>query len=675
MPRPLLVVAVVLASLSQAVAEDLTVLPNEIGGGAPAEMMHEYLMGLVEAALDRRDTEYEKIKTPQDVVAHQKGMRQFYVDQLGGFPERTPLNAKVVEKRDGDGCRIEKVVYESQPRLFVTALLYLPKTEPPYPGVLVPCGHSGNGKASEAYQSVCILLAKNGLAALCYDPIEQGERYQLLDEKGKPLAGGTTGHSIVGVGSTLLGRNTATYRIWDGMRSIDYLQDRPDIDPKLIGCTGNSGGGTLTSYLMALDERIACAAPSCFLTSTRRLLEVCGPQDAEQNIHAQVSGGMTHADYVLMRAPKPTLMCTATHDFFPIDGSWATFREAKRIYGRLGFAERVDLIETDARHGFSTQLRVGTVRWMRRWLLKIDDAITETEPTILTDEEALCTPRGQVMLIEGARTTYDINNDLEEQLSAVRKKFWQTTDKQKALAEVRRITGIRNLVELPKPPCEKVGELKRDGYRIEKLILRPEPGIWLPALAFLPDKPNGDACLYLHDKGKEVDADAGGPIDKLARQGNIVLAVDLRGFGETAKSREQSKSGLAGHIGPEWKGLYLAYMLEKPYLAMRAEDVMVCARFLAQYNAAGKPNRVHLVSVGRVGPVALHAVALEPQLFASAKLQNSLVAWASLLETPLAKSQFINVVHGVLRTYDLPDLLATLPADKLTVVDPVEKLE
>ncbi len=675
MTRPLLTVAAVLVIFSQAVAEDLTVLPKEIDGVVPSKMMHEYLMGLAEAALDRRDAEYEKIKTPEHIDRYQRAMREFYLDQLGGLPQRTPLNAKVVEKRDRDGYRIEKVIYESQPKLFVTAILYLPKTEPPYPGVLVPCGHSGNGKACEAYQSACILLARNGLAALCYDPIEQGERYQLLDEKGKPRVGGTTGHSIVGVGSTLLGRNTATYRIWDGMRGIDYLQSRPEIDPTRIGCTGNSGGGTLTSYLMALDKRIVCAAPSCYLTSTRRLLEVCGPQDAEQNIHAQVSRGMTHAEYIMMRAPKPTLMCTATHDFFPIDGSWVSFRQAKRLYGRLGFAERVDLIETDARHGFSTQLRVGAVRWMRRWLLKIDDAITETKPTILTDEEALCTPHGQVMLLEGARSTYDINNDLEKQLSAVRKKFWQTTDKQKALAAVRRITGIRNVAELPKPKCEKLGEIKRDGYRLEKLILRPEPGICLPALAMLPDKPNGDACLYLHDKGKETDAAAGGPIEKLVRQGKIVLAVDIRGFGETAVSRSQPKGGIAGHIGPEWKELYLAYMLEKPYLAMRAEDVMVCARFLAQYNAAGKPNRVRLVSIGQTGPAALHAIALEPQLFASAKLQKSLVSWASLLKTPLAKSQFINVVHGALKTYDLPNLAATLPPDKLTIVDPVEKLE
>ena len=151
-----------------------------------------------------------------------------------------------------------------------------------------------------------ILLAKNGMASFCYDPIEQGERYQLLDDGGKPLVGGTTAHSLVGVGSTLLGRNTATFRVWDGMRAIDDLQSRQEIDPQRIGCTGNSGGGTLTSYLMALDPRIVCAAPSGYLCGFRRLCETIGPQDAEQNIHGQIALGMDHADYILARAPKPT---------------------------------------------------------------------------------------------------------------------------------------------------------------------------------------------------------------------------------------------------------------------------------------------------------------------------------------------------------------------------------
>jgi dienelactone hydrolase len=650
-------------------AEDLTVLGDKLDGVAPPDMVHAYLLGKTHAALDRRKEAFEKLKTPEEVAAYQKRMREFFVEQLGGFPERTPLDARVVERMDRDGYRIEKVIYQSRPRLYVTALLYLPDAKPPYPGVLVPCGHSGNGKANEPYQRACILLAKNGMAALCYDPIEQGERYQLLDEKGKPILGGTQAHSMVGVGSILLGRNTATFRVWDGIRGIDYLAGREEIDPKRIGCTGNSGGGTLTAYLMALDERIACAAPSCYLTSLGRLMDTIGPQDAEQNIHAQIAFGMDHADYVHMRAAKPTLMCTATRDFFDIGGSWDTFREAKRLYGRLGFAERVDLVENDAEHGFNSSLRVAAVRWMRRWLLGVDDAITEPDFPILTDQEATCTPRGQVMLLDGARSTYDLNLDLESQLAEKRKKFWKETAPADAMAEVRRITGIRKLADLPEPKVEKAGQLPREGYRVEKLILKPEPGIALPALAFVPETKSGDAYLYLNAEGKQADAAPGGPIEKLVKAGNVVLAVDLRGLGETQPAgKEHAYDDL---LGKDWRDVSIAYMLDTSYLAMRAEDVLVCARFLATYEAGAAPNRVHLASIGLVGPPALHAAALEPRCFASVSLARSLANWSDLLRAPLAKQQYVHTVHGALKCYDLPDLLGTLPADKVTVSEAV----
>jgi len=655
-------------------AEDFRVL-SDAGDVPPQEMLHQYLMTRVRAAMDRRGAHYETLKTPEDLAKYQKQMRQVFVEAIGGFPDRAPLNPRVVGSEDRDGYRVEKIIFESQPRHFVTAVLYLPDVSPPYPGVLVPCGHSGNGKAAEAYQRISVLLAKNGLAALCYDPIDQGERYQLLDEEGKPLAGGTTAHCLVGVGSTLLGRNTATFRIWDGMRAIDYLQSREEIDPQRIGCTGNSGGGTLTSYLMALDDRIVCAAPSCYLCGFRRLTETIGPQDAEQNIHGQIASGLDHADYLLIRAPKPTLMCTATHDFFDIDGAWDCFRQAKRFYTRLGFPERVALVETDATHGFSPDLRVGTARWMRRWLLEVDDAITESDFPVATDEQLQCTPRGQVMLLDGARNTYDLNVELAEKLAKERKQFWKQADNAEARRKVRQITGIRDLADLPEPECKVVASTEHHGgHRLQKLILRVEEGISLPALAFLPKKRSGDAYLYLHADGKQTDAGPGGPIDELLDRGHLVLAVDLRGLGETA-SEGSSKRGIAGHVGPQWKDFYLAYLLGTSYLAMRTEDVLASARFLAAFEAGEKPNRVHLISVGRVGPPALHAVALEPGLFASLSLGQCLVSWDNVLRTPMATNQFENAVHAALKTYDLPDLLATLPKGKLTVTEPFDALE
>ena len=206
----------------------------------------------------------------------------------------------------------------------------------------------------------------------------------------------------------MLGQNLATYRIWDGIRSIDFLAGRDDIDESRIGCTGNSGGGLMTSYLMALDPRIVAAAPSCFITTTRRKNDDPGPGDAEQNIYAQTAYGMDHPDYVLMRAPKPTLILAATRDFVPIAGAWETFRQAKRLYTRMGVAERVDLVEADEEHGFSLHLRTGACRWMRRWLLNRVDEVTESDFDVFSDRQLQCTPRGQVLLLEGARSVFQL---------------------------------------------------------------------------------------------------------------------------------------------------------------------------------------------------------------------------------------------------------------------------
>jgi cephalosporin-C deacetylase-like acetyl esterase len=258
--------------------EDLNVLPVQIDGGPARQMLSRYLKKRAYEAIDRREAEYEKLKTVQQIAEHQARQREFFFQQLGPLPERTPLNPRLVGTIDGDGYRIEKIIFESQPKHYVTALLYLPAGDnssegkrQKIPAVLVPCGHTSNGKIG--YQKPCILLAKNGIAAFCYDPIGQGERYQILDEAGKPRFRSTTEHTLVGAGCIPLGRNAATYRVWDGMRALDYLCTRDDIDANRLGCTGNSGGGRLTEYLMALDPRIVCAAPGCCVTSFRRRIE------------------------------------------------------------------------------------------------------------------------------------------------------------------------------------------------------------------------------------------------------------------------------------------------------------------------------------------------------------------------------------------------------------------
>ncbi len=641
--------------------ENLAVLEPKPGQAAPGEMLYTSLQRDVDAALDRRQDRYEQLKTVDDVAAYQQELKAFFLEQLGGFPARTPLNARTVAVLDRDGYRIEKVIFESRPGFHVTGLLHLPVTPGPYPAVLVPCGHSANGKASEAYQAGSILMARNGVAAFCFDPFGQGERYQVLSEEGKPRHGTTTEHTLAGAGCILLGLNAATYEIWDGMRAIDYLQSREDVDPKRIGCAGNSGGGTQTAYFMALDDRIQCAAPSCYITSLRRLTDTIGPQDAEQNIHGQIAHGMDHADYIIMRAPKPTLLCCATRDFFDIQGAWDSFRQAKRVYTRLGLPEGVDLVETDEEHGWTVNLRLGNARWMRRWLLELNAPLTEAECVILTDEEAQCTERGQVLLLDGARSVYDLNAELEAGYVAGRAALW-SGDTGAALARVREIADIRPLDQVPECTVETLGTVERGGYRIEKQVFVPSDGIAVPALRFVPAQPGGVIRLYAHGGGKQAEAAPGGAIEALVKQGVTVVAVDLPGLGETTSAKDP-KGGFSTRFSPNWKEFFLAYQLDRSLLGMRAESVLMLAR------AVG--GNVQAVGVGEAGPAVLHAAALEPALFASVQLERSLETWTSIVTTREHTLQLANCVHGALRAYDLPDLVASL-GDKIAVVKPVD---
>ncbi|NUM56163.1 MAG: hypothetical protein HUU46_21190 [Candidatus Hydrogenedentes bacterium] len=618
----------------------------------PAQMMETYLRAKTVEAFDRRAEAYEKIKTPEDCAAHQQRIRDFFVQQLGGWPEKTPLNPRIVDTLDRGAYTIEKVIYESRPQFYVTALMYLPKSKPPYPAVLFPCGHDPNGKAGEAYQRACAFLAANGIAVLCYDPIGQAERSQLLDENGKQKYNSTIEHTLVTVSCIPLGTNVAAFRIWDGIRGIDYLQSRDDIIKDKIGCTGNSGGGTLTTYISALDDRVYCAAPSCYITSLKDLILKDGPHDGEQCIAGQLAFGMDHGDYLMARAPKPTMVLCATRDFFPINGVWDTYRVTKRFYTRLGYPERLEIAEADEEHGYTPLLRQAMVRWMKRWLLSVDDTVTEPDVTILADDEAQVTTEGQVLKIAGARSVWDINSDLADQLAEQRIAARATESEESLLAKVREITGIRPLSVLAAPQSKTVATARQQGYAVESYELIPEPGLVIPAILYVPDGAPVKAVLYVAQEGK---ASVAPQCEALARQGALVLAIDLPDTGET-KSSWSHGDEWEKFFGPSYKAVMLAYQLDRPILTMWAENIQTCARFLRGLPESDD-SLVDLIAVGTTGPAALHAVALDSdKTIRSLELVNAPESWDTAVRTPEGQGQFITSVHGALRTYDLSDL-------------------
>ena len=658
--------SVALASASAADRGELRVLSLETTP-APQKMLYTYLSNAAQKLFDVRRAVVVELKTPEDVHRRQAEIREKFLAALGGFPERTPLNARVVGALDGPGCRLERVIYESRPEHHVTASLFLPTGSGPgpFPGVLVPCGHSANGKGAEPYQRACILMAQNGIAVLCFDPIGQGERAQLLDQTGKPaISGSTTEHSLIGVGALLVGGNTAAFNIWDGIRGLDYLAGRPEVDPQQLGCTGNSGGGTLTAYLMALDERIVAAAPSCYITTLERLFATLGPQDAEQNITGQVAFGMEHADYLMLRAPRPTLICVGTRDYFDITGAWTTFREAKQLYGLLGYGERVDLFEYNDEHGFSRPRRQAAMRWMRRWLSHKDDAQVEGEFPIFTDPQLQCTRTGQALDDFKGRSAFDLSREKANELVAQRAAFQAGHSREEWVQEVRRLIG------LPESPAAvhpvEVSRLQRDGMTIRKLTFETTPGILVPGLWYEPAAGSDKVLtLVIHGRGKQAVANAGGILESEAQAGRRALALDLRGIGETAPGEPATNKLL----GTDPREAFLALHLSRPLLGQRVADVLAVVGGLIEEGVS----EIRLTGMGAAGPVALHAALLEPRL-AALGLNGCVVSWTDVVHTPLAVNQLTNVVPNALAVYDLPDLAAALAPRPLWLVDPVNAL-
>jgi len=613
------------------------------------------------AAMDQRDQAFEELKTSELIAARQTELKEFMIRQLGGFPERTPLNSRTVKTLQGDGFRIECVVFESRPNHHVTANLYVPEGPGPFPGVVVSSGHSRTAKTAEYNQRFALMMVSQKIAALCFDPIGQGERSQVLDAEHEPEhVGTTTEHSLMGVGSILVGRNTATYRIWDAMRAIDYMVSRPEVDPAKIGFTGCSGGGTLTSYVMALDDRVACAAPACYLTTFRRLIETLGPQDAEQNIFGQLEFGMDQTDYVVMRAPRPTLISSTTQDFFDIRGSWENFRQAKRIYGRLGFPERVDLVEIEGQHGVQPQNLATIAHWMNRWLRQVDQPVAIASLTTRAPEELLCLESGQVLTLPGEKSVFDLNAEIAAGLAEERKQFVASVDPTELRNRIREVASIRPAAEIQPPQWEDRGRLSRDGYHIDKLILKCDSGRIIPGLTWHPVAPSDEAYLFLHDGGKAAgQAD----IEKIVGSGYAVVSVDLCGQGETTTIKPDK-------LLTDWKTFFLAYLLGDSIVGQRTEDALAAADFVAYYQKdRSSPRKVHLVAVGQTGIVALHAAALHPEMFASVTLRQTPKDWASVVGDPHASGQLEAVIHGVLKSWDLPDLVRLAGQDKVRFED------
>jgi dienelactone hydrolase len=367
---------------------------------------------IAQRQLKSRAATIDGIKDRTAAQARNAAVRERVLSLIGGLPEaRGPLNARVTRTTSRSGYAIEHVIFESLPGYFVTANLYRPERSGRHPGVLMSMGHWESGKA--AGQLIASNLARRGIVVLAYDPVGQGERQQAVDSRfGRSFVGGPVEqHFVNGPAAILMGQAVSRYFIHDGMRAIDYLVSRPEVDADRIGATGCSGGGTQTTYIAALDPRVKVAAVACYMNSFRTLFPGPSLGDSEQSVPGFIAAGLDQTDYVELFAPKPWLITSTEDDFFTPAGARQVFEEAQRWYELYDAADRVKWVVGPGGHGTPPVVRQAIYDWMVRWLKPAEGGATDEVMDLLPDQALFVTEKGQVP----GRELYEIIKDAPRQ--------------------------------------------------------------------------------------------------------------------------------------------------------------------------------------------------------------------------------------------------------------------
>ncbi len=641
---------------------------NDSSSAPCMAMLPDYLTGMAEEFYAANKQRREEVTSGEQWLRRSAQLREYFTAAVGGFPARTPLKPIVTGTVDSGPFVIEKIILESRPDFLVTANLYVPKSiERQVPGILVPCGHSANGKMAGAYQQVGIALALNGMIALVYDPISQGERVQYYDEQmGESSVGNCCiEHSQMHVQCVLIAQAIAQYRIYDGMRCLDYLQDRPDVDAQRLGCTGCSGGGTLTAYLSALDERIKVSVPVCYITSLQARQESGRAADGEQQIFDQLAFGMDCHEMTAMVAPRALRVGAAEGDYFPLHGTQEVAEFCRHVYGLLGLDERFDLYVGPGTHGYSEQIREQAVEWFGRWF-NLPTHETPAADYVRPDEELWCTETGQIATSTKSRKVHDVVLEAFE---------CSKPDLAHALPSKELRSTVVDILELD-TPVEIVDQKPFDpatmGLDVDDdtdcNLIAADAGLYAGVFVKQRAGKAGAVRLVINE---EPDYESFARIS-LPEDEHVALLLacgtglsDMRSHGQ--QTYEQGSANSARTLGREVFAANFAEIMGFSLLRLRVRDILAALRFLRE--ECGYEDIV-LEAHGRGGIWALHAAILGGQL-AGVELHDTLWSYELMLrDGEFTVPHFADIARGSLLQYDLPQLCAALAPMPLRILRP-----
>jgi cephalosporin-C deacetylase-like acetyl esterase len=630
--------------------KDLLVLPLASTTGPRITPYLKYQVNIAWQQDEIRRKRFEQLHDEGELLRLQEELRGKLLAMLGGLPtKKTPLHPQITGRIQMDGFHIEKLIYQSLPGVYVTTLLYVPDDGKKHPGILVPCGHSSAGKAY--YQALAQRLVHRGYVVISWDPVGQGERSQFWDARQKKSRYNLicAEHAVMGNLAYLAGTNLARWEIWDGIRALDYLLTRPEVDSSRINITGTSGGGTQTALIAALDPRIKVVVPSCYITSLpmrmyNRIFKD-PDSDPEQDLYGMISEGLDHSGLLLLMYPRPVFVAAAVLDFFPIEGTGKTFREVAGLYSRFGHADRIGMTESYNEHQYSVENQYAAVHFLDHF--NGVPTAEELPPVKELDVPTLqCTRTGQVMTdYDDAKSLMDEIRDyyLEHKKGSTHslKEFYYGGGypevRNWGVGEYKGRLATDHAIAWEAAGNTKVGEIT-----IDKYLLHHSGELVMPLLhLYRPASRSHNLLLWFSSKGKAGIEDWSA-MSKYLDAGYEVVSFDFRGLGETrmpykAISPDDPLLGQLNYddayVNPLSSVLadyvYNSLLIGRPYFLQMMEDVEIASRFVQLHLKSGQ---ISVVGEAEAASLATSAAQVLPGLTAYPRPEAVKVTWSQLVD-------------------------------------------
>lgn len=616
------------------------------------DMLQNHYARLADAAVSRRRAEWSRIITPADARAYVERARERVRRAFAPIPERTPPKPQITGELLRDGVRMQKVLIEIMPGWHATLLVYrradAPATER-QPAILHLCGHNPEGKSCLNGQRLNLSLAQLGMTVVALDPFGQGERKQFPGLDFSPVRE----HNLAGKLLDLGGEFFGAWRVRDAMSAVDYLLTRPeDIDPTRIGVTGASGGGTLASYAFALDERIAAAAPACYITTFQRNFANELPVDAEQVPPGIWADGADMADLLIARAPAPALILAVENDFFDARGAFESHTDLQRIHGLLGTPERAGLVIAPGDHALGPVLREATCQFFDTHFLGTTGKTPMPQCDPWSVDELIVTPTGQVADLPGEET---IAPYLQRRAATLAAKRRLTTSTIKYF--------LRNSLQIKKKPYAlefRVLRGRGGSQRISRLALQTAPGC--EAILHITD-PNGalfhlpaEENTFLYVAHLDAESELAAPLPGAPADAKRLYALDVRGIGKSRPLTCDHHADFFAMYDSDYFYDANGRLLSSPLCGGRVRDVLAAVALLRRRSQ-------HDLSIAGYGLGALlvaYAMGVSTTGVARIHLAGVPRAWSDFFHGGDVRWPQSIMIPGMLRVFDLPDLYAAL---------------